>query len=310
MTNERIDTLITLGRLTEAEELAKDCLSQNPDDAFTQVLLARTLFRQNRVGPAADVINRAVACDPEFAYGHRIKGMILATSGFRVEADRAYTRALTLDPYDPYTYLQRAQLDIASVMSKPSVARKLTSKATFLGDLTRARTDLDEAMRLAPERPAIHVGLAHLHRAEAKPTKTRQAAQRALQLDPLFGPAHEILGELAEERQDIRAAGDHYVAAGRSDPTDPGPLAKLKNLGAPALAVPAFGGYVVIRVLANGVRLGGTAIMIGFAIVLGAVLIAVRIKDHRAAQAKLSPQALRVIEADRATKRSRFRRET
>jgi len=67
---------------------------------------------------------------------------------------------------------------------------------------------------------------------------------------------------------------------------------------------------VVIRVLANGVRLGGTAIMIGFAIVLGAVLIAVRIKDHRAAQAKLSPQALRVIEADRATKRSRFRRET
>jgi len=253
---QRVDNLILLGRFAEAEAAAREGLAEEPDSAFLKVMLARTLLRQNRLGPAADVVNAAIASNPEFAYAYRIKGVIHQASGFRSEADNAFTKALEIDPYDELSYLQRAYLDIHGINVKSKTLRKAAQKTKFVPNLARARQDLDEAIRLAPERAAILVGFAELHAVQGNYGHAESAAKRALVLDPQSAAAHEVLGMLAEQSNNVRAASEHYVAAGRADPTDSAPLDRLRKLGKPALVVPWVGLYIVIKLAQRGARVG------------------------------------------------------
>jgi len=260
----RVDSLLQLGRDADAEALARQSLAERPDDSFMEVLLARAMFRQDKLGPAADVVNQAIAKSPEFGYAYRIKGMIHAASGFYQEADRAFTHGMTLDPEDSLFYLQRAYLDIQAVGGNPKPLRAIAKRTKFSGDLSRAFNDLSKALELDPERPEIHLGFASLFSVQGRNDDSETAARRALELDPQSPVAHEMLGILAERRNDVRSAGEHYVAAGRSDPTADSPLERLKKIGTPALAAPGFVIYLIIRATARGAKIGtGVAIGIG-----------------------------------------------
>jgi tetratricopeptide (TPR) repeat protein len=305
--HEQVDSLIRLRRYTEAESLARQALSDRPDDAFMHVLLSRSLMHQDKTDQAITEVNRAISLNPDFAYSYRIQGMLLREKGDQAGANDAFTTGINADPYDALMFLQRAHLDIAGV--NRSTALTKLKRSRFEPSLDRARQDLDTAVELAPQHADVHLGFCALFSVQGRNGDAEQAARTALQFDPQSPTAHEMLGILAERRNDVRAASDHYVAAGRSDPTADGPLDRLKRLGTPALAVPGFLLYVLLRVGTRGARLGG-AIAVGIVVLLVLAVaswLAYRYLQRREAREKLSPEAKQIL-ANERDHRKRFGR--
>lgn len=76
------------------------------------------------------------------------------------------------------------------------------------------------ALRMAPDSPSIHLGLAHLNIRRGRLEEAERWAHRALELDPSSARASLIMGLAAERRRDYPAAVEHYRAYLEGEPED------------------------------------------------------------------------------------------
>jgi DNA-binding winged helix-turn-helix (wHTH) protein/Tfp pilus assembly protein PilF len=118
-----------------------------------------------------------------------------------------------------------------SVLSSEAMARaKFFAQRRHPGDLDRATKEYERALGLAPNLARAWAGLASVHwleiaeglqSREANLAKVRDAAQRALSLDPQLAEAHIRLASYLCATGQSAAAVEHYEKAAAIDPDNP-----------------------------------------------------------------------------------------
>jgi tetratricopeptide (TPR) repeat protein len=131
------------------------------------------LLKLQRWPELRDASSRAISTFPQWAPGHRSRGMAERQLGHPAEAEDAYTKALALEAKDAWTYLERA----AARMQ--------------LGEWVKAEEDARSAIALAPDWVEAHRGYAwllmQLHRNE----EALAECNRSLELQPDSVPVLE-----------------------------------------------------------------------------------------------------------------------
>lgn len=92
------ELLLSLGRLEEAADCFRRILANNPAEAATILLLARTLHRLKRPKDALHYYRQGQRLAPDFAVVHLMAGITALESDQRDEARIAFRRVLEIDP--------------------------------------------------------------------------------------------------------------------------------------------------------------------------------------------------------------------
>jgi tetratricopeptide (TPR) repeat protein len=90
------------------------------------------------------------------------------------------------------------------------------------GEYHRASTTFAEASALAPADASLLVGLGVSQHLLVRDEQAAATFQKALALDPGATQAHKFLGDIYDQRGEIKTALRHYEIAARQDPTDAG----------------------------------------------------------------------------------------
>ena len=203
--------------------LCEQALALDPNNVYALAVLSIKYWQPVSHGLSADpkadlkrgdeLVSKALALDPTFAYGHVFKAEMLRDQGRIDEANAEAERALDLDPAAVDAYAQLAFNDEA------------------LGQFEKGMESLDEAIRLSPPDPLLHywyTGEADAHFALKQYEDAIEWARRAIAIDPTFRPSHSVLiaslgwaGHQAEAREAI----ERYVAL---FPTGPRTVAEWK----------------------------------------------------------------------------------
>jgi adenylate cyclase len=156
----------------EAKRLLQLSLSideNDPDTLATVGWATAQLFGD--FDTATEMVDRAVALNPNFAFAWNLRGWTYRLAGQEEEAIRSFERTIRLSPLDPMLYTTFAGMGIALIgLQRFDEAVEVAKKA------------LRKNPSFAPSYRCLAAALAHLGReAEA-----REAVTRLLELDPNF----------------------------------------------------------------------------------------------------------------------------
>ena len=203
---------------------------------------------------ARELFRRACAADPDLSEAHawlgRVSAGIIAygwsedVAADGREGTQAATRAVALDPRDPYAHYSFAIVSCyagsantgalaaqSAIDLNPSFALGhlvLGMARLFDGDAGRAVAPLRHGLTLNPNDPqnvAWHILLAYAELLSDTPDKALESANRALALRPVFGPTFEVLccctmalGRLDDARRwakrmkEVDSSESHFIA--------------------------------------------------------------------------------------------------
>jgi tetratricopeptide (TPR) repeat protein len=190
-----------LRRYADAERHFRDALGADPEDDVALNLLASALHAQDgREREALEVIDRAIALDPNDAMHHASRAFILNGLDRPKDALSAARTARELDPYCENALTAEAQ---AHLLSR---------------DWTRAEKAAREALALDPDRSSAANLLAQALRMQNKTAENDAQIAALLERDPEDESTHCNAGWAALHRGDHRAAEIHFREALRLDP--------------------------------------------------------------------------------------------
>lgn len=168
----RAEALIELGRPHMAIPVLQEALGIDPGDPYVLCWLARAQEPAGYLREALETAEQAVAADPEYAWGHHLRGWMLYRSGQLVAAVEATRVAVTLDPWNLYSRCDLAWFLSLIGAGKESrrVARQvvrdhpdqayawnsLCLSNWALGQLGRAEQEARKALALAPSEATFH----------------------------------------------------------------------------------------------------------------------------------------------------------
>ncbi|MGV3484877.1 MAG: tetratricopeptide repeat protein [Planctomycetaceae bacterium] len=107
-------------------------LKQDPSNQAIAQAAVEQLVKMNRISDALKLLNEALEASPNEGL-YRLRGIIYRTEGKEEEALADFDKALAMQPKDPISLLQRAEISLAR------------------GDVKSAKRDLREAIRVAPQ---------------------------------------------------------------------------------------------------------------------------------------------------------------
>jgi tetratricopeptide (TPR) repeat protein len=110
------------GDVAGANEAVERVLAAEPDDAEALAFKARLRLRANEPLDALEVAELLRLRAPNDARGSRVEGLALARLGRAREAERAYTRAIELNPDDAEAYEGRAAAHDQLGQSQPATS--------------------------------------------------------------------------------------------------------------------------------------------------------------------------------------------
>jgi Tfp pilus assembly protein PilF len=193
------------GARTDAEEILK----HDPENARSLGLLVDTYARQKQLPKALARIREMVSARPKSPQLQIMLGRVLAVSGDRVEAKKAFEAAGALDPKSTATKLALAQIDFSE--NQLAAARKQVNAVlaleprnspvlTMAGDIELHAGDRNAAIakyRLAIDVDGSNAGalnnLAYLV-AMDNPDEALKFAQQAMELSPDNAAVQDTLG--------------------------------------------------------------------------------------------------------------------
>jgi Flp pilus assembly protein TadD len=204
---------------------------------------ARALAGQGRVLDAMNLLDAALVRAPGDPRLLTAKGLVLAQSGKRAEAEKLWADAGARDTraWEPHLLLGRASLargDLEAagralqlaVERAPAEAEAVAGSADLLlarKDLAAAEAGYRRALALDPAEARALLGLAHVALARGDAASARASLERALRLDPGLAQAQALLGELAWKAGDLSGARKALAAAVALDPSDAWARARL-----------------------------------------------------------------------------------
>ena len=178
-------------------------------DEIAGIIAGKLQLTLGSSGRAAKVVN------PE-AYGLVLQGRhywgLRTDEGFD-RAERAYTRALELDPD-----FAQAHAALAELWAIRGWYRLLESKPGAPRDFERARAEARRALELDPALAEPHGALGSALFMEFHFAEAAAAYERALELNPNYAMAYNWFGHLRSARGDPRAGVDTLARARDLDP--------------------------------------------------------------------------------------------
>jgi predicted O-linked N-acetylglucosamine transferase (SPINDLY family) len=169
-------SLFSAGRHTEAEAMARQMILAWPDYGFGWKVLGAVLAVERRFEEAAPALRRALAILPSDAEAHHNLAIVVHALAQFPEAEASYRRALELKP-DYY----EAHNNLANLLQT-------------LGRFTEAESHCRRALELNPDYFEAHSDLGNLLETIGRPTDALVSYRRALALKPDYHLAHSNLG--------------------------------------------------------------------------------------------------------------------
>jgi tetratricopeptide (TPR) repeat protein len=246
ISEELSDLYIQGGRLREAVTDAEDALKQNPDDLNARRLLARIYTRmigdsqsnkidEGMVKKAIEQYSKITEKDPKDADSWLMLGRLQKISQNSVDAEKAYKKALELDPdnEDALTGLAMVYSDLGDNKSATELLRKaaekdpnprslstLASAYESMKDYGLAAETLRKALDQAP-------GNAELERALAQDLLLSDRLDEALKIyqqlvsdDPKDSQSYLRLSQIYRQKRDFSRAREAAEKAKELDPTN------------------------------------------------------------------------------------------
>ena len=180
------------GRLDEAENRVRAVLSDRPEHPDALHLLGVIALHRGHERPAAELLGRAVAIDPNHAAIHSDLGNALHACGELDEALRAFSTATRLAPDVAHLHFNLG--NALNVKGRPEAALPAYHKA----------------IEIEPGNPVFHNNLGNTLQELQRLDDAAQALERAVALEPRYVDAHYNLGLVHEARDDFEAAIGAY----------------------------------------------------------------------------------------------------
>ncbi|MCH8923821.1 MAG: tetratricopeptide repeat protein, partial [Planctomycetes bacterium] len=235
--SEAFDTAVRhhqAGRLAEAEQIYRQILQAEPNNAQALHQLGRLAIAAGQQQAAVELIGKAIAADRRRALFHVSLGEAFHRWGKITEAVVSHRQALAIDPNLPlaHTHLGmvfQGQRDFseaevcfrraAAVTPKEPQAHANLGRALYdQGRLAEAELSLREASRLAPDRARGHYNLATILHQQGKLDEAGRCYRRSLELNPNDVDVHNNLGMLLAALGAAGEAEAHYRRAAQIDP--------------------------------------------------------------------------------------------
>jgi Flp pilus assembly protein TadD len=194
----RLATLVSAGRHTDSEILARELLIGFPDCGLVHQVLGLALWVQGK--DAIPSLQRAVELMPDDAEAHGNLGNAQRAAGQLENAARSHRRAVALKP----TYAE-AHNNLGSVLLD-------------LGWLDHAAEHFLQAVTLKPGFALAHSNLANVRSQQNRNEDSETSCRRALELNPNLTAAIVQLAELQAGRGDFTAAEGLLKRALEIDP--------------------------------------------------------------------------------------------
>lgn len=200
---ERIDNLRVIGRSSDAEELIRAGLADEPEDTQLLWRLASVLLADNRHAEGLLAAQAGVAADPSNPDAQRVYGVLLAETGDHARAATAAETAVSLAPFHAHTLVEY------------SYVLGLAKRYAEAAEMAR------RAVELAPYDTETHAQVGDVALMSGDRAGARRAYQEVLRLNPGHAAARRALAgvDLLSDRQRDALLG--VVSAGRLDPNTP-----------------------------------------------------------------------------------------
>ncbi len=191
------------GRLDEAQELYSYILAIKPQHADALHLMGVLWREKGDLRRAAELIDKAIGCDPRAPLFHASRGDIYRDENNHAEAIRCYQRALQL---------------------KPGMVQALCNLGNVLrmqGDLSQAMGCYQRCLAINPQLPEVcnNLGLAYHLQGDHKAAV--DWLQKAIRMNPDYAEAHNNLGNVYRDLKENEKALQHYHRAWQLAPGNP-----------------------------------------------------------------------------------------
>jgi tetratricopeptide (TPR) repeat protein len=199
---QRIRDLLDLGKLDLALREAERALLHDPENPEIHYWLAWILWRKDRRVQALPVAQKALRLAPDDPDHHSLLALILQEADIdRARAEDHHRQAISL---------------------APNVAAFHLRYAHYLRILGRGEAwqEVSRALECDPRLVGAYLLRARLYHDQRRFPEAEAAAREALAIQPLNASAHELLGDIAFDQYQSKAAFPHYREALRLDPTD------------------------------------------------------------------------------------------
>ncbi|MGE3065801.1 MAG: tetratricopeptide repeat protein [Hyphomicrobiaceae bacterium] len=176
-------------------------------------------FERGQYDSAISDFSAALKIDPRSQDALRFIGLAYSDKGDRAKADEAFARAISIDPKDPWPHMiraissardgerDRAFADVAQALAitgqqSSDVVLVRGAVNYFLGDLEKARADLDASIRLNPNNGQAHRMLARLFIRQGRLDDAQRSQTEAARLLPRDATLLLQQGLIAVARKD------------------------------------------------------------------------------------------------------------
>jgi protein O-GlcNAc transferase len=222
------------GRLADAEQLYRQVLQLNPQQADALHFLGVLNHQVGRNDLAVELIGKAIAQNDRMPAFHNNLGNALKAQGQLDAAVSSYRRALTLKPDYPeahynlgITLQAQGQLEAAANSYRRTLALKPNHAEAHnnLGNALRAQGLLEEAaiayrhaLASKPSHVEAHTNLGNLFKARGQLEQALASYQQALALQPDLAEAHNNVGLVLLEQNELEKAVAAFGHALRCKP--------------------------------------------------------------------------------------------
>jgi Flp pilus assembly protein TadD len=188
------------GELARAEQVYRQALAAEPENANAWCLLGAVCLALGRTTEAVENFQRAVRLQPGYVEAHSNLGVALTELGRLTEAAESLREALRL---------------------RPDYAEGLNNLGSVLRDLNELEPAIGcfrDALRLKPDYAEAHNNLGVALTDFGQPEEAVGSLSAAIRLKPDYATAHMSLGNALRDQGSLEAALAHYAEALRLAP--------------------------------------------------------------------------------------------
>jgi len=233
----RGEALLGLNRLQEAQEAFDRVLASQPASLDAKFGLARIALAEGKLDQAEHVIAAALKASPDNGQALMLEGEVLLRKNEAQAAEVAFRKAMADRRYGAVGKIGLARALIAQykldeagavlesldkqVRNSPLVHYLIAHIAQKKNDNEKAKQELRDALRLAPDHPESLLLLASLHFKEGNLEQAEQLLIRFTKKLPGYLPAVKFLAAILIQQGRLQAAIDTLQGLtyqGRADP--------------------------------------------------------------------------------------------
>ena len=193
---------LAAGRAQQALDVAQDALRIQPTSGDAQFEVARALFALGDVTRADTELRRVLEVAADYPDVQTLLAQILHQRRNRPAARQAYERALALDPTSVEALTGLVTMDIGD------------------NQIAQARRRVDAQLQQTPNNAPLLLLAARTYATAGDRAAAEATLRRAIEADPSFFPAYNVLGQLYVQQSRIDDARREYEALVAKRPTD------------------------------------------------------------------------------------------